>query len=281
MSDSTTPVSKSSWVVAGETTVAEEGSQVYIGRVQYGFGFKAMKKGVDQYKLWFPYDRFADDGGKGKEAAMAAFKRAVVENGVELKKVETSFCLWMDTSDMLGKDTSAWKTTSMWWPSPLWSAAYKEVITPSLEKFNIDPSKSEMIVKLSFVQDPSGRKQDGGFNDDGSKKPERAIMTPFIEKVYKTMQEAMVDAGVVEVAETDNMKSEILEIHREDPEMTCFSIGAIYSIPAKEVAEILGMTREQILSEIQKHADELKSEGGANVAAGYGVKVIEIAKFLK
>jgi hypothetical protein len=273
---------KSGWVTAAEVTIADEGSQQYIGRVQYGFGFKAMKKDVDQYKLWFPFNPLAEDGGKGKEEAQAAFKRAVVENGIELKKIETSFCFWMDTTDMLGRDTSKWKTNSMWWPSPLWSAAYKEVIVPSLEKHNIDPTKHEIYAKLSFVQDPSGRKKDGGFNDDGSKKPEVSIMTPFVEKVYANLQEALNDAGVASAeTDVDTMKADILEIHREDPEMTCYAIGAIYSIPAKDVAELLSLTHDQVLDEIKAHADELRPEKVVDIATSYGIKVLEVTKLLK
>jgi hypothetical protein len=284
MSDSDSTVKKSAWVVAGETTVAEEGSQSYIGIVHYGFGFKAMKKDVDQYKLWFPYNRFVEDGGKGKEAAQAAFKRAIVEHGIELKgnKVETNFCFWMDTSDMLGRNTSQWKVTSMWWPNKLWTPGYKEVIVSSLEKFNIDPGKSEVIAKLEFMDDPSGYMREGALDPNtGRKLPDRPNQIPYISKVYATLQDAMKDAGVSITDDSSSTSSEILEIHRDDPEMTCYAIGAIYSMSAKEVADILGLTGEQVLDEIKNHSDELKQEGGKKVADSYGVKVIEIAKFLK
>lgn len=244
--------SKSKWQEETDTIAQEEGGGDFYGGVKYGWGFKAFVSGVDNHDTWFPYNR-QDKTGKSKEDALGKYKQAIVKYGLEPKKLETVFAMWMEADQIFGRDTSAWKTNSIWWVEKVWSSGMKEIIIPSMEKLNVDPYAGFLWGKVSQAPDPDGYKKTS-FDAEG-KEVVRTKRIAYISAIYQNEKDcrtaAEKDTGESTPTNGVSVEDEIRQVHADDPEMTLYEIGQIYSMDAKTLAEILKLDNAAINADIK------------------------------
>lgn len=292
MSDSSgTTAPRDEWASTIDETIKDEGGGDYFGLVHMGWGYKLFQSGVRNEELWFPVDKTDKPKTEAsRPAALAKLNQAVVKHGLDItgKKIDLCFAMWINTSEMFGRDTSGWKTDAMWWVSKYYDRNLKEVIGPQMHKFGITPHIGldgiTVWAKVSQVNDITGYMRDG-FDADGNptKTPKKVAVIAEVyadEAACRAAAEKAYAGRNVAPSETIDINAEIVQVHTEDPTMSLYEIGSIYGMDVKALAAVLGYTQAQVQEDPKLLKGKDPNLSVEEVAKFYGMSALVIKRLV-